>query len=946
MIRIGSARSLQRESTRRFAALVPLALCFLAASLAPARIAAAQPVFAAPFLPVEVGASSGSLAIADLNGDGFPDIVSACAYDFPGLVLVLLGNGDGTFRARTDYAARGNPATITLGDVNGDGRPDIVAVNGGIYTPTENTVSVLLGNSDGSFGAPDTFATGIDPRMAVIADVNGDGRPDLLVANVGESPDFVGSVSVLIGTGDGKFVKGAEYPTGTRSVALAVGDFNADGRPDLVVANAGTDDEPDSTVSVLLGNGDGTFGGKTNYLVGAMPTSVVVGDLNGDGRPDLALAGYGSVSVLPGHGDGTFGAGAVVLQTGGGPGGLAIGDVNGDGKPDLTMAVYGGGRHAMAAALGHGDGTFGPLQVFGPLIMNGPAPGTLGDVNRDGRPDYVVGGGSGALWVFPGNGDGTFGSSLEFETGAPTQWVGIADLNGDGRKDVIATTWDGVSVLPGNGDGTLGWYQVFATRSRAPHGLAIADLNRDGRPDVVVADTGTYPAVDSTLSVLLGNDNGSFAARTEVLAGPGPVSFAIGDVNRDGKPDLVVVDRASPDDSSIVSVMPGNGDGTFGRRTRVIAGAKLGELVIADVDRDGALDLVMGSYSEGSDAATVLLGNGDGTFRAAPAVQMSAPPTSVRVADVDGDGNPDLVAVHAYTSVSVCLGNGNGTFGPEKISPLPQGTGVVEVADLDGDGKPDLVTVGGSTSVLSVMPGNGDGTFGAGTEYGTGAFPLGLAIGDMNGDGKPDLVSANWLSPGSVNVLLNRSPSTTTPTLVELFRALPEADGVRVEWTLGDPGALRSVELERGASASGEWSPVPAAQRMQGRITSVLDDALAAGESRWYRLAAVQPDGQAITLGSIPVEAQGAITAFALSPLSPNPSAGISLVSFAVPSRTRVHLALLDVQGRELAVLTDGIREPGRYSAALDAGDLRAGMYFVRLQAGGRSAVRRLVVVK
>jgi hypothetical protein len=950
MIRMGSARSVRSEFARRFGVLLPLALCLLAASLVPAQTATAQPVFAAPYLPVDVGASCGSLGVADLNGDGFPDFVSACAFDYPGLVLVLLGNGDGTFRARTDYTVRRNSAAITLGDVNGDGRPDIVAVDGNSPNAADNTVSVLPGNGDGSFGAPDTFPTGIGPRMVAIADVNGDGSPDLLVANTGESPDFAGSVSVLIGAGAGKFVKGADYPTGSRSVALAVGDFNADGRPDLVVANAGAFDEPDSTVSVLLGSGDGTFGGKTDFLAGSAPGSVMVADLDGDGRPDIVVANHNSVSMLPGHGDGTFGGSSEVLYTGGEPLGLTIRDVNGDARPDLILAVYGGGvygggRHAMATALGNGDGTFGPRRGFGPLIMSGPAAGVLADLNHDGRPDYVVGSGSG-LWMFPGNGDGTFGSSLEFDVGAPTQWVGIADMNGDGRKDIVATTWDGVSVLLGNGDGTLGGYRVFPTKSRAPHGLSIADLNRDGRPDVVVYDTSSYPQVDSTLSVLLGIGDGTLADRTEVVTGPGPAPFAIGDVNRDGKPDMVVVSRASADDSSIVSVLPSKGDGTFGPRTRILAGWMLGEVVIADIDRDGALDLVVGSCSDDDPAVTVLLGNGNGTFRPGPDVQMSAAPTSVRVADADGDGKPDLVAMRGYTSVAVCLGNGNGTFGPEKITALPQGTGVVEVADLDGDGKPDLVTVNGSFSMASVLPGNGDGTFGAWTSYGAGPFTLGLALGDMNGDGKTDFVTANWLSPGSVTVLLNRSPDSTTPTLVELFRATQDADGVRVEWTLGDPGAFRSIELQRGASASGAWSRVAGAPRVQGRVTSVLDDALAPGESRWYRLDAVGRDGQAITLGSIAVEAQGAIPAFALSPLSPNPTTGSSLVSFAVPSRTRVRLALLDVQGRELAALADGVREPGRYAAALDASDLRAGMYFVRLQAGGANAVRRLVVVR
>jgi hypothetical protein len=184
-----------------------------------------------------------------------------------------------------------------------------------------------------------------------------------------------------------------------------------------------------------------------------------------------------------------------------------------------------------------------------------------------------------------------------------------------------------------------------------------------------------------------------------------------------------------------------------------------------------------------------------------------------------------------------------------------------------------------------------------------------------------------------------------TPTLVELFRAEPADAGVRIEWRLSDPSAFRSIALERSASAQGAWTSVSATPVVEGRTTSVLD-ATAVAAVQWYRLAGLQRDGRSFTFGPISVGAEDAVTAFALSPLSPNPSTGRSFLTFAIPRSTPVRLALLDVQGREVAVLAHGVHEPGRYTAALEASDLRAGCYFVRMQARGVDLTRRVVVVK
>ena len=363
---------------------VAAAVLFLSAS---SESALAQTVSFIGHADFAAGSNPASVAAGDFNRDGVLDL--ATANYGSNNVSVLLGNGDGTFQAAQTYATAGfNPEFVAVGDVNLDGRQDLAVAQSG---STPSLVSVLLGNGDGSFQPARIFATGQGSLSVAIGDVNGDGRPDLVAANY-----YSNDVSVLLGNGDGTFQAAQSFPTaGMNPVTVAVGDFNGDGRPDLAVTNGAntTSGAVPGNLAVLLGNGDGTFQAARTIDVGITPAFVAVRDVNGDGRPDLAVANFRSndVSVLLGNGDGTFQA-PRNFDTGTGPLSIAVGDVNSDGQADLAVANFDfniRGPNTVSVLLGNGDGTFQAAQAFS--AGTNPASVAVGDFNGDVRQDLAVG---------------------------------------------------------------------------------------------------------------------------------------------------------------------------------------------------------------------------------------------------------------------------------------------------------------------------------------------------------------------------------------------------------------------------------------------------------------------------------------------------------------------------------------------------------------------------
>jgi FG-GAP-like repeat/FG-GAP repeat len=321
-----------------------------------------------------------------------------------------------SFAPAAIYSVGGAPAALLAVDLNGDHNPDIAAA-------TKNgTLSILLGNSDGTFAPaltiPDGLPSGKAGGITSLADADLNGHVDLLVTN----DSAKGQISVLLGNGDGTFSAPVEIAATSGGnndvVAMAAADLNGDGKPDLVTVNN------DGSLSVLLGNGDGTFAPFTSINLGDnYPSTIAIADLNGDNKPDLILGGGGKTLILTGNGDGTFAAPQPVAAAGDNGVAAAVADVNGDGKPDLIVNNNNG---TAAVLLGNGDGVF---QLSQTLATNSTGPILSADFNNDHQTDLLIGD-----EIFLGNADGTFAAPVSVNITGPTA---TADFNGDGKADLL-----------------------------------------------------------------------------------------------------------------------------------------------------------------------------------------------------------------------------------------------------------------------------------------------------------------------------------------------------------------------------------------------------------------------------------------------------------------------------------------------------------------------------
>lgn len=798
------------------------------------------------------------LSLVDVNGDGQLDAIKVSQYN--NYIKVAYGNADGSFTSASTYSALSSsqPVGVGFGDIDGDGSIDLlvgdlasgnisilhgngtaIAATSGYgtwQTPVDvqlfdanqdgnldlvsadkntNTVSIQLGNGDGSFKSKVSYATGLSPDSVSFADVNGDGKLDLAVSNRGGD-----NVAILIGNGDGSFKVQTQtinvytpggalnhtfnpsvtgYDTGIEPVSARLADINRDGKLDLITAN-----RSDGTISIEIGNGDGSFKAMTSFSVGVSPSAVSIGNINNDGSLDIVVADEngGTVSVLLGNGDGTWKVQANVYATGAGPTDLRLVDVNRDGKSDLITTDRDG--NSISVQFGNGDGSFAARISY--AVGSSPSGIDFRDINRDGNLDIVTSDkGSNTVSVLLGNSNGSFSAALSFVTGSSPSDIRIADMNRDGKWDIVTADEgsDTISILFGNGNGTFKARLSTATGD-GPQNLVVADFNQDGLLDVA-----TTNKFDDTISVLYGNSNGTFQGRADFAAGDMPRGIAAGDLNQDGFIDLV--GTASGDNKANVflangvhlangnfktpaqyavgdgprsvsahdlngdgildlvaldvlgnggNILIGNGDGTYLARTSFVttSGAK-DTISFGDINNDGKIDILYSASS--GNGVEFILGNGDGTFKTPISVGIGGGSAFSSLADFNNDGKLDVIYGRTATNeIRVALGNGDGTFLADKaLSTGIQAASAVVIRDFNQDGILDFAPLVGTLSEFRVFNGNGDGTFKVGQTLTISGNALAIDSADVNGDGISDIIVGNETN-GKVDIFIGNSNGT------------------------------------------------------------------------------------------------------------------------------------------------------------------------------------------
>jgi phospholipase C len=525
--------------------------------------------FSVTFTPTGTGARSGQLSIVDdepgtspqtvtVNGTGVanptpfisdPLVPSAAAPGGAQFTLTVNGEGfvsgstvnwNGTALATTFVSGSKLTATVPAANIAAAGTA-LISVNSA--APGGGKSNIVLFPVVAAF-APTAFTktditVGTAPVGIARGDFNGDGKIDLAVANSGSN-----RVSILLGNGNGTFTLKSSPATGGTPVAIATGDFNGDGKLDLAVANQGG-----STLTIGLGNGDGTFTATSSPVItGLGPVAVQTGDFNKDGCLDLITANFTENlgSVMTGDGDGTFtieNAGAV---TGNSPVSIAVGDFTGDGI--LDMAILSSVDKTVSILPGVGDGTFGFTGTV--AVGNSPSSIVAADFNGDGKLDLAVANkADNTISILQGSGTGTFTSAGTVSTGTGPNWLGVGDFNGDGKLDLVSvnTTADTVSLMLGNGNGTFQTHQDSATGS-TPNSAVVGDFNGDGRLDLAVTNNAA-----NSVSILLqpGSSGGPI-----VQLSPTSLSFGVVLVNTTSPTQNVTLTNIGTSALTITSVAP------------------------------------------------------------------------------------------------------------------------------------------------------------------------------------------------------------------------------------------------------------------------------------------------------------------------------------------------------------------------------------------------------
>ncbi len=815
---------------KRIGLIVFIVTAALAALSRGVHEAAAATLYPDAFLENALS-SAGQVRSADLNGDGRPDLVIAGVSTSSGMggAWVYLAAAKGGYSAPVFYATSSALPALAVKDVNGDGYPDIVAAYGNL--------SVLINKGDGTFAPHVDSAIGVPSGSSLaVGDVTGDGKADAVIAKPGDL------LYIVPGNGDGTFDSNTAdiqtlWPTTYSERNIVLADINGDGVPDIVTAGGCNDQDLQDDVNVFLGRAGGVFPSKPDQSisVGGCPT-VVVKDVNGDGMPDAVVENRDgeSVQVLLNQGGLLQKPGKTYnLPAGSFPLLAKVADIDGDGHPDIYAADSGGDN--VNVLYGKGDGTFSAPAL---VNMGFTVSGVIAtDVDGDGRPDLVATGVHGPnyqkLLVSVRNMGGRKFRSYRNYTYQDSSGAGVfavdiasADFNGDGRPDVVVLGRYSLSVLLNTGSGRFGAPRVIGLPSvYGPvrvNAVVAGDVNGDGVPDIVTADSAGH------LYAFLGNGDGTFQSPVVKAIATGDIyGLALGDVDGDGHVDVV----AAANGSDQVQICNGLGDGRFRCAGTINLPGPPIRIALRDFNGDGRLDFAVTTSATDSTFqhtyAFVYLGDGKGGYGGTPSSTLLVPGYGwgIAVGDLNGDGVPDLVFGSNGNSISVSLGAKGGLYGSPKsyASGISGGSAPqdVAIADVNGDGLPDVIAANAGESTVSVFINQGRGVFGAPENFAAGDSSAGqgyvypLLVRDVDGDRLPDIltVNANPNSTGERNntvsvYLHNHAPKVANEAFttqenrsVSGVIAATDADADSLSFSLSSHPAHGGIALDPGTGA-------------------------------------------------------------------------------------------------------------------------------------------------
>jgi hypothetical protein len=647
------------------------------------------------------------------------------------------------------------PDGIAVGDLNGDGVPDIVTADAG-----SDSISVLIGNADGTYQPRKVFKTGQNPSAVALADLDNDGNLDAIVTNNDDN-----TVTIFWGDGKGGFPTTTLLGTGSGPHRIAVGDIDgqkdANGKDilDIAIVN-----QTGTSATVFFGDGKRHFTSATLGSWGA-PDSIALGQLitGSTNGLDIVIGGeretvYRNLGGRQFKQTGNFQPGdhsdTVVLK-----------DINGDGFGDVISVSQHESTLNILYGLGNGmlDDDVNDIVTYG--LSGGATDMILTDVNKDGIPDAIVSyAGSPAISVLIGTSDGHFLARSDSTIAAGVDHIATAELNNNGDVDLIgaSSATSTVVLFFGNPGIALGTPVIFPV-GNSPTGIAVGDLNGDGNPDLVTVNT-----VDNTASVLLGSTNGNYGSRTDFSVGTSPRRVRLADFDKDGHLDAATANSGS----GSVTVLLGTGTGIFGHQATYPAGTSPTDLTIADFNGDGFPDIAVADPGSGS-VVTLINSGTAGVFNAGTTLAVNGTPFAIASGDLEGASNSDRqdLVVSEFTGNKIALlsNDGAGNFTLKAEYAVGKSPDAIVVGDFnnakDSNGNPimDIAVANFGSGSVTVLMNNGSGVFtvsqtviiaGKGSTSSTtttSVQPVAIIMADMNDDGLPDLVTTN--NEGSVSIL-------------------------------------------------------------------------------------------------------------------------------------------------------------------------------------------------